>query len=166
MSVFNRIEEIVRNTDTTVLDQHWAWDTDPVQIATELYDAVRTEAAADVHRAELPTFPADEKPEIVAKTVRAVDVRLAAQGPEAPYGRDADAAPDFFLPGRTYTRQCHGDTAEFRVQYIGADPEFGDRQAFGWYRRRPRTSWHPYSQDEAEFVANGWTEVTEGGEAR
>lgn len=72
-------------------------------------------------------------------------------------------APLFFEPGRTYTRQCHGDTAEFRVQCIGADPEFGDRQAFGWYRRRPRTSWHPYSQDEAEFMANGWAEVTEGG---
>jgi hypothetical protein len=58
--------------------------------ASELIDAfaaeVRAEAAADVHRAELPTFPADETPENVAKTVRAVDVRLAAQGPEAPYG--------------------------------------------------------------------------------
>ena len=47
---------------------------------------VRAEAAADVHRAELPQFPAGETPENVAKVVRAVDVRLAERGPEAPYG--------------------------------------------------------------------------------
>lgn len=53
---------------------------------------VRAEAAADVHRAELPKFPAGEDPELVAKTVRAVDVRLTAQGPEAPYGVAKDGA--------------------------------------------------------------------------
>jgi hypothetical protein len=50
------------------------------------YSEIRSEAANDVHRDELPTIPVDETPEIVAKTVRAVDVRLAAQGAEAPYG--------------------------------------------------------------------------------
>lgn len=73
----------------------------------------------------------------------------------------AAAAPatPFFQPGRTYTRRNHGETAEFQVQYIGTDPEFGDRQAFGWYRKRPRTSWHPYSQNEVEYTAAGWTEA-------
>jgi hypothetical protein len=77
--------------------------------------------------------------------------------------REDEATPDFFQAGRTYTRQCHGDTAEFLVECIGAEPEFGDRQAFGWYRRQPRTSWHPYSQNEAEFTVNGWTLVAEAG---
>lgn len=64
--------------------------------ASELIDAfvaeVRNEAADDVHRAELPTFAATEDPELVAKVVRAVDVRLAEQGPDAPYGVTREAA--------------------------------------------------------------------------
>lgn len=57
-----------------------------------LTTTARATAADDVHRAELPTFPADETPEIVARTVRAIDVRLAAQGSDAPYYRPAAAA--------------------------------------------------------------------------
>lgn len=58
-------------------------------ITEQLLDAfaaeVRAEAAADVHRAELPTFPDDERPDLVAKTVRAIDWRLAQHGTDAPY---------------------------------------------------------------------------------
>lgn len=50
MTAFNRLEEIVRNCDTAYLDEHWAWDADPHQIATELLAAhqaeVRREDAA------------------------------------------------------------------------------------------------------------------------
>lgn len=64
--------------------------------ASELIDAfaaeVRSEVADDVHRAELPRFAASESPELAAKVVRAVDVRLAAQGPQAPYGVTREAA--------------------------------------------------------------------------
>ena len=47
MSAFDRIEEIVRHTDTAYLDEHYAWDTDPHQIAAELVDAVRAELTAE-----------------------------------------------------------------------------------------------------------------------
>ncbi|MFD9630147.1 hypothetical protein [Streptomyces violascens] len=56
------------------------------ELADAYRDEVRAEVAADVHRAGLPSFPAGERPELVAKTVRAVDVRIAEQGTEAPYG--------------------------------------------------------------------------------
>ncbi|MFD7541246.1 hypothetical protein [Streptomyces sp. NPDC059819] len=47
---------------------------------------VRAEIAADIRRAELPSFPAEERANLVAKTVRATDARLVEQGAEAPYG--------------------------------------------------------------------------------
>ncbi|MCT9092933.1 hypothetical protein N4G70_29275 [Streptomyces sp. ASQP_92] len=47
---------------------------------------VRAEVAADIRRAELPSFPAGERTDLVAKTMRAVDVRIAEWGAEAPYG--------------------------------------------------------------------------------
>ncbi|MEU5595720.1 hypothetical protein [Streptomyces sp. NPDC020298] len=71
----------------------------------------------------------------------------------------------FAQPGRIYTRQCHGVRAEFDVRHVSERPD-GGWQAFGWYRRQPRTSWHPYSQDTAEFELSGWTEVAEGGEGQ
>lgn len=55
------------------------------QMLDEHAAEVRDQAAADVHRARLPEFPAGETPEIVARTVRAVDVRIAVQGAHAPY---------------------------------------------------------------------------------
>ncbi|MFE9372312.1 hypothetical protein ACFYM2_21430 [Streptomyces sp. NPDC006711] len=58
--------------------------------ANTLLDAyraeVRAEAAADVRRAELPSFPAGERAELVAQTMRAIDARIAEHGAEAPYG--------------------------------------------------------------------------------
>lgn len=54
------------------------------QLRAELA-AKRDEIAADIHRAELPVFAETENPVLVAKTVRAIDVRLADRGSEAPY---------------------------------------------------------------------------------
>ncbi|MEU5900659.1 hypothetical protein [Streptomyces venezuelae] len=45
----------------------------------------RDEIADDIHRAELPVFAETENPVLVAKTVRAIDWRLAARGSAAPY---------------------------------------------------------------------------------
>ncbi|MFE4857284.1 hypothetical protein [Streptomyces sp. NPDC056670] len=60
----------------------------------ELLDAcraeVRAEIAADIRRAELPSFPPGERADLVAQTVRAVDVRIAEQGAEAPYAVAAE----------------------------------------------------------------------------
>ncbi|MYY79685.1 MULTISPECIES: hypothetical protein [unclassified Streptomyces] len=47
--------------------------------------AKRDEIADDIHRAELPVFAETENPVLVAKTVRAIDWRLAARGSAAPY---------------------------------------------------------------------------------
>lgn len=47
--------------------------------------ALREEIADDIHRAELPVFAVNERPDLVAKTVRAVDVRLVSMGYAAPY---------------------------------------------------------------------------------
>ncbi|WP_406227454.1 hypothetical protein [Streptomyces anthocyanicus] len=46
---------------------------------------VRKQIADDLHRADLPRFAEAESPELVAKTVRAVDVRIASWGDTAPY---------------------------------------------------------------------------------
>jgi hypothetical protein len=72
----------------------------------------------------------------------------------------APAAP-FFRPGRIYTREVRGDRAEFQVRHIGTHPDGTHQRAFGWYRRQPRTDWHAYSQDNADYPA--WTDTTAGG---
>ena len=71
--------------------------------------------------------------------------------------QQAEPVPGLFRAGLTYTRQCHGDTAEFDVRRIEPNPD-GGRTAFGFYRRQPRTAWHPYSQDQ-NGCADGWTEA-------
>ncbi|WP_328934190.1 MULTISPECIES: hypothetical protein [unclassified Streptomyces] len=47
MSALTRVEEIVRNTDTAFLDEHWERNADPHQIASELYADVRVEVLAE-----------------------------------------------------------------------------------------------------------------------
>ncbi|MPY47069.1 hypothetical protein [Streptomyces acidicola] len=64
----------------------------------------------------------------------------------------------FFQPERTYTRQVGGQIGEFLVDHITRNPNDGGLHAFGWYRRLPHASWHPYSQNQAEFGA--WTDNT------
>ncbi|KIZ16879.1 hypothetical protein [Streptomyces natalensis] len=59
----------------------------------ELLDAVEAEARADerkrvadeIHRADRPTFPDGERPDLVVSTLRNVHARIAAHGPDAPY---------------------------------------------------------------------------------
>lgn len=53
---------------------------------------VRKQIADDLHRAELPSFPRGERPELAAKTVRSVDVRIASWGDTAPYWVPKDGA--------------------------------------------------------------------------
>lgn len=128
---------------------------------------VRAEAAADVHRAELPTFAAGETPENVAKVVRAVDVRLAERGPQAPYGvadGAVPAAPDFFQPGHTYTHTADGTDWKFRVDTVTTHPEDGERTALGW--RHFQGTWDAYAYGEDDYDIHllvGLVDVTEGG---
>lgn len=132
---------------------------------------VRAEAAADVHRAELPTFPAGETPVNVAKVVRAVDVRLAERGAEAPYGveqgADATPAPDFFQPGHTYTANEPFTAPELRPNFqcvaVAIHPTTGNRRALGFEQRGAGARWASSSMRDEEW-ADGWVVVTEGGE--
>ncbi|MBD0743492.1 hypothetical protein [Streptomyces sp. CBMA152] len=109
---------------------------------------VRAEAAADVHRAELPRFADGESPELVAKTVRAVDVRLAEDGPQAPYGVTAEVvdASEFFEVGRTYLGSYGW---RFRVDVITTHPENGERAALGW--RFFNDVWEPIAYYEDDW---------------
>lgn len=62
--------------------------------AIDVYrDEIREEIADDVHRAELPRFASTENPELVTKTVRAIDVRLISDGQGAPYWLDKAKKP-------------------------------------------------------------------------
>ncbi|MFE4867639.1 hypothetical protein [Streptomyces sp. NPDC056682] len=136
------------------------------ELADDLRAEVRAEVAADVHRAGLPSFPAGERPDLVAKTVRAVDVRIAEQGAEAPYGVAeqpslAGEQPNFYESGRTYL----GDYGwQFRVDIITTHPEDGERTALGW--RRFNDAWEPYAYGEGDWeihLISGLEIAPEGG---
>lgn len=136
------------------------WSPAEVQEALDAYRAqVRNEAAEDVHRAELPTFAATENPVLVAKTVRAIDVRLAELGPQAPYGVTEGTEPtdtDFFQPGHTYKHEAW----TFRCDTVTAHPDTGERTVLGWFRFRNDT-WRPLSCGEAEWAEGIWADITE-----
>jgi hypothetical protein len=81
--------------------------------------------------------------------------------------RDADTAPDFFQPGRTYAYDADGFTAPelitlFRVEHLTTHPETGKRMAWGWIRTAPDVTWSPYAEPSDEWPES-WTEVPEGG---
>jgi hypothetical protein len=70
------------------------------------------------------------------------------------------SAPDFFHPGRTYTRPSHGRTATFQVTHVSTAPDGSTTTAFGWCQIEGYDTWQDYSSEDFE---NGWTE---GGDAR
>jgi hypothetical protein len=83
---------------------------------------------------------------------------------------EADTAPAFFQPGRTYAYDADGFTAPelitaFRVVATTTHPETGERAAFGWIRTAEDVAWSPYSEPADEWPAC-WTDVTEAGEHR
>jgi hypothetical protein len=63
----------------------------------------------------------------------------------------------FFRPGRTYTRQHHGDTVLFRVEHVATPPGADHLIAFGWVHR-PDSGWTPSDADDM----GGWVETAEG----
>lgn len=67
-------------------------------------------------------------------------------------------APEFFQAGHTYTREHHGRTIAFRVDYIGTPPDSSYRVAKGW-RLNEDGDWEPTDSDDF----TGWTDVTEAG---
>lgn len=71
----------------------------------------------------------------------------------------ATATPDFFQRGHTYTREHHGDTIRFLVEYVSTSPDGRYRCAHGWRTRSWDPGWEPTDSDDL----TGWTDVTEAG---
>lgn len=157
-----RLELMVRTTRGNMT----VWSPAEVRDALDAFKAeVRAEIVGDIHSARLPTFAASESPMLVAKVVRAVDVRLAAQGPEAPYGnvegsRATDATPDFFQPGHVYKHAAW----TFRCDTVTTHPDTNERTVLGWFRFMNDT-WRPLSCSEAEWAEGTWTDITDLDEA-
>ena len=76
-----------------------------------------------------------------------------------------EATPDFFKPGRTYRSRRCGDF-RFRCLALDTHPDTGVLRAFGWrYSARPDV-WRPADLDANDWACCGWTDDTEGGDAR
>jgi hypothetical protein len=81
--------------------------------------------------------------------------------------RKADATPEFFHPGRTYTDgngyRAPELTRIFRVDHVTRHPDRGHLRAIGWMRSgEADAKWHGDFRDEDEF--DGWSEIVAGGE--
>lgn len=63
----------------------------------------------------------------------------------------------FFQPGRTYTREHHGDTIRFLVEHVSTSPDGKSRAAHGWRTRSWEPGWEPSDSDDI----TGWTDITE-----
>lgn len=61
---------------------------EPTLAEEALYEheqALRARIAEDVNRARRPVFADGERPDVVVRTTRAIDVRIVTDGPDAPY---------------------------------------------------------------------------------
>jgi hypothetical protein len=82
----------------------------------------------------------------------------AAAREQGKSSHQADATPDFFQPGHTYTREHHGCRIEFRVTAIDTSPDGEQRLARGW-RTDEHSDWESTDSDDL----SGWTDSTEAG---
>jgi hypothetical protein len=84
--------------------------------------------------------------------------RLRAQIAEA----DSSAEPDFFRPGRVYTRdlmfRAPEDRPNFECVGIGMHPSKGARRAFGFEQPGAGQPWVSASQRDEEW-AHGWIDL-------
>ena len=113
-------------------------------------DAYRTEVlneAAGILRARAAQYPTRR---IFAAGLRhgALALAKAAMG-RGKSSREADATPDFFQPGRTYTEPGDVTDWRFRCDSITTHPDDGERTALGW--RYFRGEWEPYAYGEDDF---------------
>lgn len=80
-----------------------------------------------------------------------------AREKSSPTGADAT----FFQPGHTYSS---GRTT-FRCEHLSAHPTYGERRAIGWVQQDGHFD-EVRGLDPDDWALGGWTDVTEGGEAR
>lgn len=176
MSVFDRIEAIVRHTDTAYLDKHWQWDTDPHQITTELLNEHRAEVLDEAEllpKADVVTWLVKKARELRAERGRerttqahAIDVLASkvARGAVRPNNLRM-LPPDFFEPGHTYAEADGSTDWKFRCDTVTTHPEDNQRTALGWRFFNGEWDAIAYGEDDWDIHQHvGHTDVTEGGE--
>lgn len=89
----------------------------------------------------------------------ALALAKAAMGQGKSSPNEADAT--FFQPGHTYSS---GRTT-FRCEHLSAHPTYGERRAIGWVQQDGHFD-EVRGLDPDDWALGGWTDVTEGGEAR
>ena len=76
---------------------------------------------------------------------------------------EPDAAPDFFQPDHTYTRNLPYRAPELRPDFectgIGQHPTKNERRAFGFYRSGSMSPWGSVALNDDAW-ADGWVVVT------
>lgn len=143
--------DIVRATDCDWLDTRFDSDTNPTDIAQQVYADIRaevlTEAADELDRIA-DTFEAGGGPG-PAQMLRdaAGNVRYMARK-DTREGESTEAAPDFFQPGHGYT---HRDGTDFLTVAVTTHPNTGERRALGWI---VRNGWH----NIAALDPDDWTQ--------
>lgn len=63
------------------------------RVEAEVRADERKRVADEIHCARRPSFPADERPDLIASTMRNIHVRIAAHGPDAPYWTPSKEQP-------------------------------------------------------------------------
>ena len=128
----------------------------------QLVDAYRVEVllGAGVQYVDCPVCGAAQAVGGECSTC-AFNARMAAELAERGMAAPAEAAPEFFQAGHTYTREHHGQPIEFRVTAIDTSPDGEQRLARGW-RTDEYSDWSPTDSDDI----TGWTDVTEAGDRR
>lgn len=72
----------------------------------------------------------------------------------------ADAAPDFFEPGRSYRTTQHADL-RFRCLAVGFHPTTSERHAFGWRCVARLGEWLPAHLLASDWDCCAWTDDTD-----
>lgn len=55
------------------------------RLEAEIRAEERERVADEIHRADRPTFPNGERPDLIVNTMRNIHVRIASDGADAPY---------------------------------------------------------------------------------
>lgn len=100
------------------------------------------------------------------RTIAVLEEQAGGAGKDTATGDESTRA-DFFQTGRTYSDGSIYTAPEcltlFRVEHVARHPEDGHRRAIGWMRSgTPGSKWHGNYQDSF----TGWSETSEGGDAR
>lgn len=171
MSQLPDLDDIIRHCDSSFLDEHFAWNADPSDIADQLHRALR---AAVLNQQDPEDHETLEEAAVMYRSLRPVIERTMAQ-PDRWDGDEDEAFhlgryvqwlaagqpdddPSFFQPGHRYAHsQWH-----FHCATVTAHPETGEHSAIGWLQISDG-SWTTYAYSEAAW-GDSWVDVTPAGD--